>query len=116
MGEVKREIMMAIVDVIHAWRRWGWEPRRLALSVEDFWLFRDEVREKSSVAPSIGFDGNGRVTMHFHDVWIVPNPTFNPGEWRFDPIAPEAIRAGMIADIEKFSAAMRIPAASEPAT
>ena len=109
---MKREIMMAVVDVIHAWKRWGWEPRSLSLSVEDFWAFRDEVREKHHITPSIGYDPYGRISMQFHDVWIEPNPTFRPGEWRFDPIAPENVRAGMTADIEKFSTAMRISAAS----
>lgn len=97
---MSRAIMLPIVEVLAAWKRAGWTPKELHLSTEDWWLLRQEIADVRSQPPTAFF--SLRLTMLFHDVYVVANPLFEVGNYRFDPIAPTEVGARMMEALEKF--------------
>jgi hypothetical protein len=92
-------IAHAVAKVIAAWKREGWTPKELHLSNDDWWTLRDELRACGQ-DPFAFF--SERLQMLWHDVRIVANPIFEPGNYRFDPIAPTSVGARMMAALEEF--------------
>lgn len=92
-------LMLPIITVIAAFEREAWRPKELHLSTEDWWELREEIA--STTETPIAFFGL-RLTMVFRDVYIVANPLFEQGNYRFEPIAPTSVGARMMAALEEF--------------
>lgn len=101
---MSRSLLLPVVTIIAEWKRAGWTPKELHLSTEDWWLLRNEIAEKIST-PTAFF--HLRLTMEFHDVYIVANPLFEEGNYRFDPIAPTSVGARMMEALEAFRSGIR---------
>lgn len=93
-------IVMAIAEVIERWREESWVPKELHLSVEDWWAARDYLRATEQKPPLAWFAKH--LTFEFHGVYIVVNPLFETGNYRFDPIAPTSVGARMIVALDAF--------------
>lgn len=97
-------LALAVTKVLAAFAREGWTPKELHLSTDDWWALREELSELGQ-SPTAFF--HLRLTMTFHDVYVVANPLFEQGNYRFDPIAPASVGARMMEALAEFRSGIK---------